>query len=98
MALTRATAYIDEATAYKMEVQGQTAYVEYEMQGSTPATIKPQWNNSTQEWNVSLYISESGELRTLIEMEEYLNTLDDVVQAAKAFHAVLNRNHRPQSA
>lgn len=98
MALTQATTYIDDATAYKMEVQDQIAYIEYEMEGRCPATIEPYWDNSTQEWRVSLHISEADELRTPIEMEEYLNTLDDVVQAAKAFHTVLNKNHRPQAA
>ncbi|MDK8505580.1 hypothetical protein [Corynebacterium accolens] len=98
MSLTQATTYIDDATAYKMEVQGHTAYVEYEMQGTIPATIKPHWDNSTQEWRVSLHINESGELRSTIEMEEYLNTLDDVVKVAEAFHTVLNQSHRPQAA
>lgn len=98
MGLTQATTYIDDATAYKMEVQDQIAYIEYEMEGRCPATIEPHWDNSTQEWRVSLHISEADELRTPIEMEEYLNILDDVVQAAKAFHTVLNKNHRPQAA
>ena len=39
MGLIQATTYIDEASAYKMEVQGNTANIEYESGVTAPALI-----------------------------------------------------------
>lgn len=96
MGLIQATTYIDEATAYKMEVQGTTATVEYESEGIAPALITPNFNRSTNEWEVAVTIFESSPLRNDVGMEEYLNELDNVAKVADAFRTALNMNHRPQ--
>lgn len=96
MGLIQATTYIDEATAYKMEVQGTTATVEYESEGSAPALITPVFSHSANEWKVKVNILESRPLFYITELEEYLITLDDVAKAADAFRNALNMNHRPQ--
>ena len=97
MGLITATAYIDEATPYKMEVQGTTATVEYESEGHVPALITPELNRSTNEWEVTVTILEAKTLPTGVILEEYLNSLDDVVKAANAFRTALNLAHRPQA-
>nr|DAL35866.1 MAG TPA_asm: hypothetical protein [Caudoviricetes sp.] len=96
MGLIQATTYIDEATPYKMEVQGTTANVEYESGVTAPALISPKLNRSTNEWEVEVIIFESSPLRNDVGIEEYLNELDNVAKAADAFRNVLNMNHRPQ--
>lgn len=96
MGLITATAYIDEATPYKMEVQGTTATVEYESEGEAPALITPNFNRSTKMWEVKVTILESRPFYHGESLEEYLNTLDDVAKAADAFRVALNMNHRPQ--
>ena len=96
MGLITATTYIDMATAYKMEVQGTTANIEYESGVTPPALITPNLNHSTNEWEVTVTIFESSPLRNSVGLEEYLNELDDVAKAADAFHNALNTNHRPQ--
>lgn len=97
MGLITATTYIDEATAYKMEVQGTTASVEYESGVTAPALIEPKLNRSTNEWEVTVTILEAKMLPTGVILEEYLNSLDDVVKAADAFRTALNLAHRPQA-
>ena len=96
MGLITATTYIDEASAYKMEVQGNTANIEYESGVTAPALITPKLNHSTNEWEVTVTIFESSPLRNAVGLEEYLNELDDVAKAADAFRNALNMNHRPQ--
>lgn len=96
MGLITATAYIDEATPYKMEVQGTTATVEYESEGHVPALITPNFNRSTNTWEVKVTILESRPFYHGESLEEYLNTLDDVVKVSDAFRKALNMNHRPQ--
>ena len=81
MGLITATTYIDEATAYKMEVQGTTATVEYESEGDAPALITPKPNLSTNEWEVRVTILESRPFLYSPSLEEYLITLDDVAKA-----------------
>ena len=98
MGLITATTYIDEATAYKMEVQGTTATVEYESGVTAPALIEPKLNRSTNEWEVTVTVFESSPIRSITSLEEYLNELDDVAKAADAFRTALNMNHRPQAA
>lgn len=98
MGLITATTYIDQATAYKMEVQGTTANVEYESGVTAPALIEPKLNRSTNEWEVTVTIFESSPLRNAVVLEEYLNELDNVAKAADAFRTALNMNHRPQAA
>ncbi|WP_408927074.1 hypothetical protein ACKFR5_03060 [Corynebacterium marquesiae] len=97
MGLITATVYIDEATPYKMEVQGTTATVEYESEGVAPALITPNFNRSTNEWEVAVTIFESIPLRNQTSLEEQLNELDDVAKAANAFRTALNLAHRPQA-
>lgn len=97
MGLITATAYIDEATPYKMEVQGTTATVEYESEGVAPALITPNFNRSTNEWEVTVTIFESRPLHNQASLEEQLNELDDVAKAANAFRTALNLAHRPQA-
>lgn len=96
MGLIQATTYIDQATAYKMEVQGTTANIEYESGVTAPALIDATLNRSTNEWEVTVTIYESSPLRNSVVLEEYLNELDDVAKAAAAFRDALNTNHRPQ--
>ena len=96
MGLIQATTYIDETSAYKMEVQGNTASIEYESGVTAPALITPKLNHSTNEWEVTVTIFESSPLRNAVGLEEYLNELDDVAKAADAFRNALNTNHRPQ--
>lgn len=98
MGLIQATTYIDEATAYKMEVQGTTASVEYESSVTAPALIEAKLNRSTNEWEVTVTVFESSPIRSITSLEEYLNELDDVAKAADAFRTALNTYHRPQAA
>lgn len=96
MGLITATTYIDEATPYKMEVQGTTAIVEYDSEGEAPALITLSLNRSTNQWEVKVTILKSRSFLYITTLEEYLNTLDDVAKAADAFRNALNKNHRPQ--
>ena len=98
MGLITATAYIDEATPYKMEVQGTTASVEYESGVTAPALIEAKLNRSINEWEVTVTVFESSPIRSITSLEEYLNELDDVAKAADAFRTALNTYHRPQAA
>lgn len=96
MPLITATTYIDEATAYKMEVQGTTANIEYESGVTAPALIEAKLNRSIDMWEVKVTVFESSPIHSGTSLEEYLNELDDVAKAADAFRNALNMNHRPQ--
>ncbi|ERS60756.1 hypothetical protein HMPREF1261_00420 [Corynebacterium sp. KPL1818] len=95
MGLTQATTYIDDATAYRMEVQGQDANVEYESNGTAPAEINPHWDICNLEWEVSVKINPMHEFAHPLALGEYINELDDVAKVAEDFRTVLNKNHRP---
>ena len=98
MGLIQATTYIDEATPYKMEVQGTTANIEYESGGEAPALITPYLDRSTNEWKINVTILESRPISCGTRFEDYLNELNDVANAVDAFRNALNMNHRPQAA
>lgn len=98
MGLTQAITYIDDATAYRMEVQGQDANVEYESNGTAPAEINPHWDICNLEWEVSVKINPMHEFAHPLALGEYINELDDVAKVAEEFHKVLNEKHRPHTA